>query len=487
MKPATKIALTPLLLALASGVLFAFSLPPFDYEFLGWFALVPLLVAAAKQPKPLYTVGLGMITGLFCGVLHVGWNANTSALHFAYLPFVWLALVIGIVAAFGTAGYDRWGDNGKRLLWPLWVACAGVLVEWLTTFSPLPVGIALCQYRNVYGIQIASVTGIWGVSFPLWFANAALADAFLTRKKFTLPVGIAAGVVLVAHAFGAWVVSAGSSSSGVRHRVAAVQDYNGVEASGIGGPEVPNDAPDRDALTHEAARRGAKLIVQTEEALGAAFTPNDPDDQTNQLAQEIKAYLVVGCEERAEPMPFNSAVLIGPDGKAKGTHHKLHLFLGERQKIQPGGGVSAFNTNLGRVGLLICFDSCYTTPTRQAVQAGAQVIAMPNYDPPTPRAVLHDLHAALIPFRAVENRVAYVRADPNGRSQIIDPWGRIVAETGFYKPEALVAEVLFGSGQGTLFTRWGDWLAYLCIVGMVGMIAGRRKNKICVVPVSPGC
>lgn len=87
---------------------------------------------------------------------------------------------------------------------------------------------------------------------------------------------------------------------------------------------------------------------------------------------------------------------------------------------------------------------------------------MPNYDPPTPRGVLHRLHGAMLPFRAVENAVPFVRADSNGLSQIVDAQGRIVAQSPLYAPDVLVATVPLGPGKGTFFTRWGDWLAYVC-------------------------
>lgn len=139
---------------------------------------------------------------------------------------------------------------------------------------------------------------------------------------------------------------------------------------------------------------------------------------------------------------------------------------------------SAWETPEGRIGLLICFDNCYTGPTRQCVRAGARIIAQPNFDPPVSHAVLHDLHAALTPFRAVENGVAFVRADPNGRSQIIDPFGRVVAETGMFQARALVADVALGDGRGTIFTRLGDWLAYGCLaVTLVTFGLAGRKTK----------
>ena len=68
----------------------------------------------------------------------------------------------------------------------------------------------------------------------------------------------------------------------------------------------------------------------------------------------------------------------------------------------------------------------------------------------------------MLPFRAVENAVPFVRADSNGLSQIVDAQGRIVAQSPLYAPDVLVATVPLGPGKGTFFTRWGDWLAYVC-------------------------
>src|SRR5207249_3075540 len=109
-------------------------------------------------------------------------------------------------------------------------------------------------------------------------------------------------------------------------------------------------------------------------------------------------------------------------------------------------------------------DSCYTGITRRIAAAGARIIAMPNFDPPTPRGVLHRLHGAILPFRAVENRVPFVRADPSGLSQIVDATGRILAESPLLTADALVADVALGDGKGTPFTRWGDWVADLCLL-----------------------
>jgi apolipoprotein N-acyltransferase len=123
--------------------------------------------------------------------------------------------------------------------------------------------------------------------------------------------------------------------------------------------------------------------------------------------------------------------------------------------------------------MLICFDNCFTHVARRLVKEGAQIIALPTFDPPTPRGVLHHLHAAMTPFRAVENRVPIVRCESNGLSQIVNARGRIVKEGPLYAPATLIADVALGSAPPTLFTRWGDWFAYLCL--FLSAVVGARQ------------
>jgi apolipoprotein N-acyltransferase len=218
-----------------------------------------------------------------------------------------------------------------------------------------------------------------------------------------------------------------------------------------------------------------------------AFTPDARLNPTADLARELNVTLVVGHSEPGQPRPFNAASIVAPDGSVKGTHRKIHLFLGERQSVQPGQAARAFATDLGKIGVEICFDTCYTGVTRRVARDGAQLIAMPNYDPPTPHGVLHRLHAALLPFRAVENHVPFVRADPNGLSQIIDATGRILAQSPLYTGDTLVADVALGDGRGTFFTRLGDWLVYLCVVVLVASVAVclRQRRTLQMEPRSP--
>lgn len=514
-----------LVLSLASGVLLAWSLPPFDQEWLGWVALVPLLFAATRS-RPLEAVGLGLVAGLVAGGVHARWHANVSALHYAYVPFFWMTLLLAGVVGAASIAHPRM----EGATWALFVAAVGVMGEWLTALLPLPVNLALCQHRTVTVIQVAAVTGIWGVSFLLWGVNALLADRWLrtaARRSNVQGVdvpplqggedsptwiqgfypwlitsapsgrGSCAGApsgrggrawraALLVTGLGALLLVGGGAAvlrgneGGRRIVVAAVQEHSGGESSGVLEPGMLAAEGDREALTRGAVGRGARLVVWSEGCLGNAFAPEDPRDETTALARELGAHMVVGYSEPGSPKGYNCAALVTPGGGVAGAHRKIHLFLGERNAVKPGIEALPVATELGPVGMEICFDTCYTGVTRKLAGRGARLIAVPNYDPPTPRGVLQRLHAAVLPFRAVENHVPIVRADPNGCSQVIDARGRILAQGGLFRPEAVVAEVALGDGRGTPYSRLGDWFAHLCaaVVGMMGLgllLRGRHR------------
>ncbi|BDI28783.1 hypothetical protein CCAX7_008340 [Capsulimonas corticalis] len=462
----------PLLCALLSGGLFAAALPPYDWEWIAWFALAPLLVAAHGR-RPLEAAGLGVVAGVTCGALHAGWNQDTSRLMWAYIPFLWLTMLFVVTATASAAARKRW--EGMR--WVVLVACLGVSGEWLTTLLPIPIHLAISQYKQITLIQIASLTGIWGVSLLLWLTNAAIADAVLRRSGRTKPLAIAAASIAAAMAFGWWTLRA--EKAGPSLRVAAIQDFSGDETGDLAPPPPPNVEIDREKMTRAAAAQGAKLIVWSEECLGSGFNPDNPRDGTTALARQTGAFLAVGYSDAHRPKPYNCAGLVSPEGKLLGAHHKVHLYLGESESVTVGGRPTSYASPLGRIGMEVCFDSCYTNITRAVAASGAQLIAMPNYDPPTPRGVLHDLHVAFLPFRAVENHVPFVRSDSNGHSQVVDAYGRMIGLSPLYAPDILVRNVAMGDGGGTPFTRWGDWLAYLCLAGSAAFLirSFSRKNS----------
>jgi apolipoprotein N-acyltransferase len=428
-------------LAALSGALLAWSLPPFPAPLLAWVAVVPLLLAAYGR-RFVQALGLGLLSGVVCG-LGQGYLAT---------PFFLLALLLAVVAAFSTL-YRR----SPGPVWAPAVAAAAVSAELATTLLPIPLNLALTQFRAVPLLQLCALTGIWGVSFLLWWVNAAVTEAILQRRAEPRVLLPAAGAVALA-CVGGLVLS--TPPAGERMRVAAVQPYSGSGA--------------RDALIQRAADGKARLVVTPELSMGRSLDPDAPPGV--ELARRHKIFLVSAYSQYGRPKPKNCAAILDPTGRVLGVHQKIHPFLGEGPSVEPGKRATAISTALGTVGVEICFDSCFTGVTRETAAAGARLVAMPNYDPPAPGFVLHHLHAAMLPFRAAENRVPFVRADDSGFSQIIDARGRILAQSPLDAQHLLIGDVTLGDGKGTPFTRLGDWFAYLCLLAAAGALFAKGKS-----------
>lgn len=458
-----------LVLAAISGVLLALSLPPFDHEWIAWFALVPLLIAVPKR-RPLEAMGLGMVSSLACGVTlgpSVPW---VRGFVYAAFPFLMLALLLGLGAL--VAMWARRKGDGVR--WVLTLACAGLVLEWITLAGPMPLHLALSQWHNLALMPVVSFSGIWGVSLLIWLTNAALTDAVMLRRPFTSSVGLALallGASLVGPRLGP------QPQAGAAVRTAAIQSYSGTEGEVFAPAGTPAaEAGDPEAMTRIAAAAGAQLIVWPE--LGAAFSPEDPDDPAAALARDLHTQIVVGYPEVGTPKGYNCAAVVDSDGEVRGIHRKNYPFLGERSDTNAGRVATVVDTSLGRIGVAICFDTCYPEFSRRLARSGAQLIAMPNYDPPTMRGLVHRLHGAVLPFRAAENRLPIVRCDSNGMSQVIDSTGRVLAQGPIYRSQIVSATVPLSNGKGTFFSQYGDWLVYLCLAALLLLqfteVIGRR-------------
>ena len=151
-----------------------------------------------------------------------------------------------------------------------------------------------------------------------------------------------------------------------------------------------------EAMIREAAENGAELICLPEmyttgynlDIIGPQITqlaenidgPTVTDLQ--QLAKELKIHIVaplaLNLEDDPEARPFNSAVFIGDEGQILGVYSKCHLFETERMYFQPGQELSVYNTKLGKIGIMICFDAGFPEVARILQMKGAELIVCPS-------------------------------------------------------------------------------------------------------------
>lgn len=165
------------------------------------------------------------------------------------------------------------------------------------------------------------------------------------------------------------------------------------------------------------------------------------DARTGATARALKAaarrerrHYVAGFAERARGGPFNSAMLVGPSG-VKAVYRKLHLFERERTWFRPGDlPLAVSRVGAAKVGMLICFDWRFPEAARVLGLLGADVIAHPSnlvfphaQEAMRTRALENQLYAVTANRVGADDRPGG-RVAFTGRSQVADPWGRVLAK-----------------------------------------------------------
>lgn len=209
-------------------------------------------------------------------------------------------------------------------------------------------------------------------------------------------------------------------------------------------------------LLKSAAAEKASLVIFPELALSGlmrATSETVPGPSTEVLAAKAKeygVYVVVGLLERYKEKFYNTAVLIGPGGIV-GKYRKIHLWYPSEDEIpvEPGDlGYPVFTTNIGKIGMMICYDSWFPEPARVLALNGAEIIAVPTY------TGLHSEFDYIFRTRALENHVWIVGANGIatlegkgivwrivGRSQIVSIFGEVLAEASSEKEETIYAKI----------------------------------------------
>ena len=479
------------LLAITSGLILALAMPQPGFWPLAWVGLVPLFIAL-RDARPREAAAYGLICGLvyFGIILYWIWL-------FGYLPWVLLAIVQGLFyAAFAAVAcvvlpsrIGWWGYAAVPAAWTVmqWSRSLGVYgFPWG--------GLAHTQAGNLSVAQLASVTGVWGIEFVLCaFSLAAAAVLFPPMRKRRLAPGIVAlGLVVAIHGVGFMALRAGTGDGG-SIRVAVIQPNtaHGV----VPEPGYAEDAFDVcERLSLEAARDDSDIIVWPESTLATEITDAGYGGRIANLARKTDAdYLVGGYDPASDPEPdgsYNAAHLYARDGAKAGVYRKVHLVpFGEfvplrdrlaffdnyrirEEDVTPADSHVLLDSSIGKIGVSICFESLFPQISRAETRDGASVLFVTTNDSWFEHTQAARQHLMMSKLRAIENRRYVVRAALTGISAIIDPYGRTVTELGVFE-RGIVSGTVAPLHTVTLFTRLGQWFAYVCCVIVVGSLAAR--------------
>ncbi|RMG69795.1 MAG: acyltransferase [Nitrospirae bacterium] len=188
--------------------------------------------------------------------------------------------------------------------------------------------------------------------------------------------------------------------------------------------------------------------IKEVEALAEPVPEGETTKALLELSKQRGMYIVAGLPEVSrDGKYYNSAVFTGPDGFV-GLYRKSHLFFEEKLFFTPGDtGFKVWNTDIGRIGIMICFDWFFPEAMRSLALQGAQLVAHPA------NLVLPYCPDAM-PTRCLENRVFAITANRTGReergrlplsfigqSEIVGPDGRIIVRASGDKEEVKVKEL----------------------------------------------
>ncbi len=492
-------ARTTLFLALISGGLLALAFPGTgDQGWLAFVALVPLLVAIDRSAGR-RAAFLGLAAGLVFWLVTVSWLAQTMV-RYGGLPWS-----LAYVLLFGLAGYLAlylaafctllsWRPRRSGVLYVLEAASLWVALEFLRAYllSGFPWNLlAYSQHENFPLIQVAAVTGVYGVSFVVVAVNAALARAIQVRGpriQAAAPLGTAA--LCWGLAVGAGWLQALTPNPKDPIRVALVQ--GNIEQGVKWDPTWQQKTLDiYRHLTLEAARTRPGLIVWPETAVPFFLREDPRRSEIEGLARKAGTYLLVGAPDRERRSPRNAALLLGPDGQILGRYDKQHLVpFGEYVPLRrllffanvlaggtigaftPGSEATVFSAPFGRFGVVICYEAIFPGEVRTFFLQGADFLVNITNDAWFGRSAAPAQHLAMAAFRAVENRAYLIRAANTGISAIVAPDGRIVQATGLFTPAVVAGGIARRTGS-TPYTRYGDLFAWgTVLIALAAVLAG---------------
>lgn len=180
---------------------------------------------------------------------------------------------------------------------------------------------------------------------------------------------------------------------------------------------------------------------QVQQAL-AEPVPGPTTDAYAAIAREYQMYVVAGVMERDGDTIYNTAVLIDREGEIAGRYRKTHLPNIERGGVTPGDGFPVFETDFGRVGMLICYDWIFPEAMACIACQGADLVCVPTMA----YGWTEELGEATIKCRAGDHSInvamsIYPRENGPGRSAVVTRGGQIVADAGYRMDTVVYADI----------------------------------------------
>jgi apolipoprotein N-acyltransferase len=528
------------LLAIGAGLLLAAAFPKFGIAGFAWVAPA-LLLWAAHGEKSGDAFRVGYVAGISFWLASLYWLLLIPLAGFPILGWVALSAFVAIYFGIWTwllAGKIGVGNWAQRSLWPLagaavWVALEMIRARFLGGFPWNLLGTS--QYQITPLIQIASVTGVYGVSFLVVWVSLSLLSA--VRAIFSKPESRFVGqpevflpllVVAILFAVGCFQMRTPANANSTSLRVTLIQ------------PSVPQnliwDSRENSnrfqqllALSEAALTNKTYLLIWPEAAL-----PDFDDASYSAITNLVRAHhvwMIFNADDNVlrtdaknpnDFDSFNSAFLFDPDGNFADVYHKRKLVIfgeyiplvrwlpfvkwftpiqgGYEAGDKPGvfeihgwgerprerlielnhGSLEILPRQTINAAPLICFEDMFPQTARDSVNGDTDFLVNLTNDGWFGEGAEQWQQAAAGVFRAVENGVPVVRCCNNGVTCWIDARGAVRQffkdkTGGIYGIGAMTFELPLPAEKPapTFYNRHGDWFGWICVMLTMAMAVRR--------------
>ncbi len=454
--------------AILSGAMYFLGSGLHPHWYLTWFAPLPVLLVAPKLPSR--HAWFVAITSNAIG------SMNMWSYYRLFVP-TWVALLIilGLSLVFGAIVlvFCRFALRGQLFRAMFSVPLLWVAFQYLQEFHSRDStfgNLAYTQMDFLPAVQIASITGIWGIAFLLFLFPAAIAVLYapgtVTKKR---NVAVVAFCILA--------ITLGFGVYRLHETVEAPRVTVGLIATDVRQTLYPLGAATVELVMQYAAHipdmvsQGAQVVVIPEKI--GRITGTDlahADAILETAAREQGITIAVSFEHLPN---LHEMRIYSPDGALEGTYEKHHLLPPFESHLLPGTKRLILERTSGKWGTEICKDMDFPLLSRQYANDGAALMLVPAWDFVTDGW----LHGRMAILRGVESGVSIARAPKQGILTVTDDRGRVLAErdTGSAPFATLVAAVPVRN-ERTFYDRVGDWFAWLDLVFTVLVLACIRST-----------
>jgi apolipoprotein N-acyltransferase len=435
-----------------------------------WVAPIPVLLLAAETDSWRVAAGaaalsmfLGSLTMLY--YLHLALRLPVTAWLIPYS-------IVSLLFAAGVLLFRGLLHRGAVFSAVIALPAFWTVFEYLASFAPTSGtagSLAYTQQGFLPILQIASLTGPWGITFLLLLFPSAVAGALYLRRRRPLQAALVAGSVLAVLAgailFGAIRLAAPNAQQNIK---VGLLDTDAVEFAGD-APKM-QDLIKRYAEEAESlARAGAKIVLMPEKT-GLLLDQDTKvvDPLLQSVADRTGATLIIGVQHVVARDSFNEARIYTPD-QPIATYDKQHMLPPFESNLTPGTSLAMLSKPAFPIGVAICKDMDFIHPALDYGRAGIDLLLDPAWDFNVDRT----WHGHIAIMRGVEGGYAIAHAAKDGFLTATDDRGRILGEVKTSSGEfaSLLVDVPLGHDQ-TVFARYGTWFPWLA--GLLAVTAAAR-------------